>query len=160
MKRALLITLLALSCISASATGQINDIVLIDGETWEMPVSPLLSLKGKEYEMFKELLGNRNSVSTANYRGYVATWHVGRRGLYLDKVEVLQNNGTWEEVDMAKLKKVLKKHKDKGMIRAEWYSGQISIGKGAGPQNPDNPYAPSFAENWSLHLKKGKIKNM
>lgn len=160
MKKTILTALLVLACMAASATGQIHDKVIINGETWEMPVSPLLSLEGKEYDMFKELLGDRTFVSTANYRGYVATWHVGRRGLYLDKVEVLQNNGRWEEIDMAKLKKVLKKHKDKGMIRAEWYSGQINIGKGTGPQNPSDPYAPSFAEKWSLHLKKGKIKNL
>ena len=160
MKKSILTILLVLTCVAASATRQTHDKVIINGETWEMPTSPLLSLKGKEYEMFKELLGNRNVVSTANYRGYTATWHADGKGLYLDKVEVLKNNGTVEEIDMAKLKKALKKHKHKGMIRAEWYSGLIKIGKGTGPQDPSDPYAPSFAENWSLHLKKGRVKNL
>lgn len=160
MKRLILTALLALACLSASATGQIHDKVIIEGETWEMPSSPLLSLDAREYEAFQELLGERNFVSTANYRGYVATWHVGRKGLYLDKVEVMQSNGKMKEIGMKELMTILKKHKHKGMIRAEWITGLVKIGKGAGLVDPDNPHAPSFADNWTLQLKKGRVKNM
>lgn len=146
MKRTILTVLLVLSCIAASATRQVNDKVIIDGEKWEMPASPLLSLDSKEYQAFKELLGERDFVSSANIRGYVATWHATKKGLYLDKVEALQSNGQMQEVDMDKLMKVLKKHKHKGMIRAEWISGLVKINKGD--------------DNWTLQLKKGRIKNL
>lgn len=161
MKRTILTALiLTIVCTTSSATGQINDKVRINGETWEIPVSPLLSLEGDAYEMFHELLGERTMVSTANYRGYVATWHAGKRGLYLDKVEVMQNNGEMKDIDMTLLKKALKKYRDKGMIRAEWLSGEVNIGRGSGPRDPGNPYAPGFEENWTLILKKGRIKNL
>ena len=146
MTKAILTAILALSCIAAFSTEQIHDKVIVDGETWEMPASPLLSLESKEYEAFKELMGERNFVSTANYRGYVATWHATKKGLYLDKVEFLQSNGQMKEMDMNKLMKVLKKHKHKGMIRAEWVSGLVKIRKGN--------------DNWTLQLKKGRVKNL
>lgn len=146
MKKAILTALFVLSCIAVSATEQVNDKVIIEGEKWEIPASPLLSLDSKDYEAFKELMGERNFVSTANYRGYVATWHATKKGLYLDKVEVLQSNGQMKEMDMDKLMKVLKKHKHKGMIRAEWISGLVKIRKGD--------------DNWTLHLKKGRVKNL
>ena len=41
MKRIILSILLATACISASATEQINDKIIINGETWEAPASPL-----------------------------------------------------------------------------------------------------------------------
>lgn len=146
MKRTFLTAILALSCIAASATPQIHDKVIVEGQTWEIPASPLLSLDSGEYEAFKELVGERDFVSTANYRGYVATWHATKKGLYLDKVEVRQSNGQMTEVDMDQLMKVLKKHKHKGMIRAEWVTGLVKIVKGD--------------DRWTLHLKKGRVKNL
>lgn len=160
MKRTLLTALIALTCMTASATRQINDKVKIYGETWEIPASPLLSLDSETYAKFRTLLGEKEMVSSANQRGYVATWHVGKRGLYLDKVETMQSNGEMKEIDMTQLKKVLNKYKDKGMIRAEWYSGSIKIGKGFGDFDPSNPHTTSFAENWVLDMKKGKVKNL
>lgn len=146
MKKEILTAILALSWIAASSTEQVHDKVIVEGETWEMPASPLLSLDSKEYEAFNELMGERDFISTAVYRGYVATWHATKKGLYLDKVEVLQSNGQMKEMDMDKLMKVLKKHKHKGMIRAEWVSGLVKIRRGN--------------DNWTLQLKKGRVKNL
>lgn len=160
MKRTVLTVIMTLVCIASYATGQIHDKVMINGERWEIPVSPLLSLEGDAYEMFNGLLGERTVVSTANYRGYVATWNAEKKGLYLDKIEVMQSNGKMKEIDMALLKKALKRYRHKGRIRAEWITGEIKIGKGSGPVDPKNPYAPNFDENWTLSIKKGRIKNL
>ena len=47
MKRIILSILLATACISASATEQINDKIIINGETWEVLSSPIESLDGQ-----------------------------------------------------------------------------------------------------------------
>lgn len=157
MKRLFLIALMSLAFVTANATGQIHDKVVIDGETWEMPASPLSSLEGPAAEAFRTVIGERKVISTANQRGYVAYWKVERRNLILEKVEILQPNGKMKEADMAQLKKALKKYRHWGKIRAEWITGEVIIGKGSGKVDPARPHAPVFDKKKTISLKKGRI---
>ena len=149
MKRIIIAAFLALTSITVSATDQINDKVIINDEEWEMPLSPLLSLDGDAYDMFNGLLGERNFASTALLRGYRAYWHVGKRGLYLDKVEVLQSNGRMKEIEMPQLKKALKKYRDRGKIRAEWLTAEVTVMTRTGS-----------VQERILDIRKGLIKNL
>ena len=74
MKRIILSILLATACISASATEQINDKIIINGETWEALSSPIESLDGQTSKALEALRGEISFTSTANYRGYRAYW--------------------------------------------------------------------------------------
>lgn len=149
MKRIIIAAFLALISLTVSATDQVNDKVIINGEEWEMPLSPLLSLEGDAYDMFNELLGERTFVSTALYRGYIAYWHIGKRGLYLDKVEVLQRNGKMKEIEMPQLKKALKKYRDRGKIRAEWLTAEVTVLMRRGS-----------VQERRLDIRKGRIRNL
>lgn len=157
MKRIILSILLATACISASATEQINDKIVIDGHTWESPSSPLESLDPQTMQAFKALQGERNFTSTANYRGHIAYWHVKRGQLFLDRIEILQENGKYRSTDKKELKAVFRKYRSWGRIKAGWMTGTLNIGRGSGPRDSDNPFLPAFEENNVLTLKEGRI---
>ncbi len=158
MKKTLLTVILSMACLVAGATRQVYDKITINGESWEITVSPLLSLQGQAYDDFQKLLGKRNFISSANQRGYVAYWRVDRRNIYLEKVKVPLPNGENMEIDNGLLKKALKKYIRKGKIKARWLTGEVLVGKGSGPLDRNNPHAPSFEEEKMLTVKKGKIR--
>ncbi len=159
MKKTLITLLLSLFCLIANGTGQVHDKVIIKGERWEMPASPLLSLPEEAYKDFRELLGRRNYVSSANQKGYVAYWCIEKRSLYLDKVEVPLPNGKMMEINMDLIEDALKEYMHKDRIRVEWMKGRTTtIGRGSGPVDRRNPYAPSFEETRTLTFKKFKVR--
>lgn len=157
MKKTILTLMLCLSCLAAGATQQVNDKVTIDGEVWEMPYSPLEYLQPQLSDAFRALLGERNFINTSNYRGYIAYWYVKRGRLYLEKVEVPQESGEFKTIDEKELKKVFRKYRCCGKIKAGWITGKVTIGKGVGERNPERPFAPEFAEEKTLNVRKGKI---
>ncbi|MBQ2112737.1 MAG: hypothetical protein II194_05900 [Bacteroidales bacterium] len=157
MKRLVIIALFSIACFSAGATQQIHDKVIIDGETWELPLSPLQYLQPEMQDTFNALIGNRNFVSTANYRGYIAYWYVERNRLYLDRVEIPQMDGTRKTISYKDLKKVFRKFRRWGKIKAGWINGNLEVGYGLGRRDTSNPHISTFAKEESWVLKKGKI---
>lgn len=157
MKRIILSILLATACISASATEQINDKIIINGETWEVLSSPIESLDEQTSKALEALRGEISFTSTANYRGYIAYWYVKRGRLYLDRIEMLEPNGRYKAIEEDKLKSVFKKYRRWGKIKAGWMTGNLDVGYGSGSRDPENPFLPVFEENNVLTLKKGRI---
>lgn len=143
MRKLLLCMLFSMTCFLAGATEQLRDKVVVEGETWEMLSAPLSLLDEVTYDAFKEILGQRQVVSSANWRGYVAYWHIGRKGLYLDKVEVMQPGGKYKEADRKVLRKVMRKYRCLGKIKAKWLTGNVSIAQGQ--------------EKKTIVIKKGKV---
>ena len=157
MKKTILTLLLGIVCIAAGATQQINDKVLINGEEWEMTSSPLEYLQSKTADAFRALLGERDFFITSNYRGYIAYWYVDRDRLYLDRIEIPQMDGTYKTINRKVLKKVFRRYGCCSRIKAGWLTGNILIGKGIGPSDPQNPYLPAFEEKKTIVLKRGRI---
>lgn len=157
MKRLTLILLLSTVFFAAKATQQVNDEVIINGQTWELISSPMEYLQPETADAFKALLGERDFINTSNYRGYIAYWYVDRGRLYLDRVEVPQKNGESRILYFKDLKKVFRRYRCWGKIKAGWLTGNITAGHGIGQPDPSAPYKPAFAEEEYWVLKKGKI---
>lgn len=157
MKRLFLIALLSIASLAADATRQINDQVIVEGETWEIISSPLEFLQPEMKDAFNELLGKRHFISTSNYRGYIAYWYVERGRLFLDRVEVSQNNGEKKVLSGTELKKVFRKYRRFGKIKAGWITGNMAVGYGIGQRDAANPHIPAFEKEECWVLKKGKI---
>lgn len=157
MKRVFLIALLSIASFVAGATQQINDKVIFEGETWEITSFPIEYLQPEMKDAFTALLGERDFISTANYRGYIAYWYIKRGRLYLDRVEVPQSNGESKILSGKELKKVFRKYRSFGKIKAGWITGNIEVGYGIGQPDAANPHLPAFAKKETWVLKKGKI---
>ena len=157
MKRFILCLFFCLAYLYSGATGQMHDKITIEGESWDMFTSPLSLLDTKTAEAFKILVGNRTAISSANWRGYVAYWHIGKKGLFLDKVEVIRPGGKHQIVEAKALRKALRKYSCLGRIKARWLTGNIRIGKGAADPSPSAPHVLNHAEKRILVLKNGKV---
>ena len=157
MKKTILTLLLCIIGVAAGATQQINDKVTVNGAEWEITSSPMEYLQSQAMEAFNALLGERDFMSTANQRGYVAYWYVDRGRLYLDRVEVVQKDGGYKAIDSKELKKALRKYKSFGRIKAGWITGNLRVGYGIGERSADAPYLPAFEKEEFWVLRKGKI---
>lgn len=157
MKRLAIIAILCLISMTAGATRQKNDRIIIDGTTWELPATPLRSLDTETYSALKDIVGARKFISSANFRGFTAVWHIGKSNLYLDHIEIPQSDGSQRIIKGRQLKKVFRKYRHWGRIRAEWYSGQFLIGNGQDIPDPLRPHEPSFAEERTITVKDGRV---
>ncbi len=144
MRKIIFILLLCLTCEMGYATPQIHDRIVIGGEVWEIPVSPLTKLDADTYDAVMEVFGERVAVSSANRRGYVAYWRVEKRHIYLECLETSYSGGKPKVVDMAPVAAELKKYRHRGRIKAKWLTGEITIIK-----DPDS--------RQELKVKRGRI---
>ena len=86
--------LLLLLPLTACATGQIADDVMIDGEEWRLLASPL-SHNNSIYERVDSFLPKHKDRywGTANWSGFYGCWEIVDNCLYLKKIVV----NMWDE---------------------------------------------------------------
>ena len=84
MMKAFSVTLLALLLsLKVFATAQAPDILIYDGQVFDLYSNPLESLYANEKERPDFRLDAKGSISTGNWRGYVAIWEIAGDKLYL-----------------------------------------------------------------------------
>ena len=87
-KATLILSLFIISIIKVSATEQIPDLLIIENDTFYLKTFPLEQLRlKKKIKVAPFDYGDYGFVSTACYRGYVATWKVIDDKLMLIEVE-------------------------------------------------------------------------
>lgn len=119
-----LATLLFLVPAIAGATAQQADILLLDGKAEGIFTNPLESYLEKNEKLRFE------PTSSANWRGYVATFAIRDDGLWLEKVEVSRYVQEGEDY-----KRVVEDRLDtlfpgKKAVLADWYTGVLLIPRG------------------------------
>lgn len=157
MKRLAISVLICLISMTAGATRQKNDRIIIDGTTWELPATPLRSLDTETYRTLKDVIGTRKFISSANFRGFNAVWHIGKNNLYLDYIEIPQSDGSLRIIKGRQLKKIFRKYRHWGKIRAEWCNGEFLIGNGQDTPDPHRPHVPRFTEERTITVNDGRV---
>lgn len=120
MKRLIISILLSLLYFNCFGTKQQNDLIIYKGNEcqlyldWFFP-SPFQCY----YNQNENLKYPFSIISTANYRGHIATWEIENDVLYLTKIT--RNN---KEI---KLKKFFKDKIIKSKVKAEWFTGYLQI---------------------------------
>ena len=71
----------------ASATGQEGDVIMIDGERWNLLGKPI-DYDSVLYHRLLEVLPKDRSISTANWDGYRGYWSIKNNRLCLDHIEI------------------------------------------------------------------------
>jgi len=107
----------------AFGTSQANDILKYNGKTLRIPVFPLEDYgpiaKGKIKLEIKP-----NAISTAYYRGYVATWEIWEGKLYLIEIEGWIRE-SFDSHKQATLELLFPGKVKDGRVHASWFSGKI-----------------------------------
>ena len=124
----ILLVIVLFSCISAFATAQMGDKLVLDGKDYFIYTNPL--------EIYLEkhpgLLPKSTVVSTANWRGYVASWTVKDDRLLLTDVQIQQAKKTVKKDDFETewVSVMAKMFPDQKEVVADWFRGNIIVPNG------------------------------
>lgn len=156
--RKLLIAAIILSFLPAvvSATAQAPDVIEYDGKKYNLFTNPLESYF-KEDERPKFHIGP-GSMSSGNWRGYVATWKIEDGTLYLVGLD------SWickdlrpENCKRADLRELFgEKYRD-GKVKADWFTGDLRIPEGEQIQYVHMGYGSVYEREIILGVAAGKI---
>ena len=126
-------------------TIQAGDILSYNGEKTTIatePLKPYLETRSDVSFIFK---------STALVRGYIGTWKIKNKKLYLvSLVGFIENN---DKVDLKYL------FPNKTEVFADWFSGDIRIPEGDLLQKINTGYASFFARDRVLNFHKGLLNS-
>jgi len=88
MQRFLLsILLLMLITSAAFATAQAPDVLIYNGKTYDLFSNPLEDFYGEDESKRPKFWVAPDTMSSGNWRGYVATWEIIDDKLYLSKID-------------------------------------------------------------------------
>jgi len=123
-------------------TAQAGDTLIFEGESYTIASEPLyehLEQKGIEF----------TSMSTACWRGYIATWEIKKEKLFLAELEAYV--GHYSEVDLDYL------FPGKKEVFAEWFTGDIIVPHGKMLQYFHAGYESIYEKEMYLTFKNGVL---
>ena len=139
----------------AAATAQEPDVLLLDGKREALHTNPLAAW----LEQHPQALPRSEVMSSANWRGYVATWEVAGDRLLLRKVEVAtigpddaDGDPTYVGKDVAP-----QMFAQSPEIVATWYSGALVIPQGELVNYVHMGYGSDYERYVVLSIKAGRV---
>ena len=139
----------------AIATAQEPDLLLLDGQQESLHTNPLSAWLKRH----PQALSGVEARSSANWRGYVATWEVAGDKLLLRRVEVVteiaeddEGDDEWRTEDIAP-----KLFPDTDPIVATWYSGALVVPRGKLVNYVHMGYGSDFERYVVLVVREGKV---
>lgn len=149
----ILLAILALSIApAAQATAQAPDVLIVDGKEFALNTNPLESqLEQKQWKPPEEAM-----VSTANWRGYIATWEVKEDKLFLKEVTILVKD---PKSDEEYRRKVITGDLYPGVpeVHAAWYTGALVVPDGKMTEYVHMGYGSSFDHYQIFRVRAGQV---
>jgi hypothetical protein len=155
MAKLFLLTAIACGSILVFATAQQGDMLLLDGKKYSIYTNPLAPY----LEANPGKLPKSDVISTALWRGYVATWEVKDDHLLLIDVSILKSvskNG--EKETSTELSSVMSKmFPNEKTVAASWFSGHVIIPDGKLVQYVHMGYGSTYEKYIVLRIEKGAV---
>ncbi len=133
----------------ALTTAQHPDYLVYQGETFPMFSNPLESFFDEKNPRPNHLFP---FLSTACWRGYIATWKIEDRQLYLIKLRDCAPTSEAQEIPLSSVFPG-----QKGPIKADWYSGTLQIPQGKQLLYVHMGYGSVYEKELSLTIESGKV---
>lgn len=162
-KRLFACAFLFVMALCASATGQEGDVIMIDGERWNLLGKPI-DHDSVLYHHLLEVLPKDRSISTANWDGYRGYWSIKNNRLCLDHIEIElydkdKKHSHVENIPEADMRKVFGKYYQQKEIVASWFTAEIRAAKGNTLYYVHSEYIRNLEYEQLLTIKQGKITN-
>lgn len=138
--------------LSAFATAQFPDKIIYNGKEYKLHTNPM-----EEYfQKYPEKRPKKASISTALWRGYVATFEVRNGQVYLKDIQIevydtTSLNYIWQSV----LKDVFPEQKE---IKIDWLTGILVIPHGKMVNYVHMGYGSTYKKYILLEIDKGDLK--
>ena len=140
---------------SVSATAQTPDKLLIEGKEYRLntnPLQPYLAKLGDKAPKFE-------AISSALWRGYVATWELSGGKLYLIKVEVSRPDPASPQDEEIAVDALSELFPGQARVLADWYSGALIVPKGEIVDYVHMGYASTYERYVVSVVKNGLEKD-
>ena len=162
-KRLFACAFLFVMALCASATGQEGDVIMIDGEWWNLLGKPIDS-DSALYHRLKAVLPKDRSISTANWDGYRGYWNIKDNRLCLDHIEIElydkdKKRSHVENIPEADIRRVFGKYYQQKEIVATWFTAEIRAAKGNTLYYVHSGYYRNLEYEQLLTIKQGKVTN-
>lgn len=149
-----LVVMLFLSLVLAGrvgATAQIPDSIIIDGKEYALNTNPLeVYLQGR-----KDFIPENASRSTANWRGYVATWKISNGKLALTRMDIRLYDKVSRKHSSRNIQSTL--FPNQSSVVASWYSGALIIPDGRMTNYVHMGYGSTYDHYRIYRIDKGQV---
>lgn len=150
--RFLLITFsccLGLEIQQAGATGQVGEIIIIDGQKRQMLASPIEYNHKLSSALSKYLPADQ--FCTGCWRGYIGEWEIRDNILYLNRIL------NFETRKAINFHRTFNAYKVKGKTKTSWFSGEIRVTRGAMVKYYHGGFQRYFEHETVYTIEKGQI---
>jgi len=134
----------------ALVTGQAADIIFYEGQKRALYSNPLEDYYRDERKRPNFMI-EPNTVSSDNWRGYIATWEIKDNTLYMTNIE------SWIGRRRATLESLFGSKCRNGRVEAAWFSGDLRIPDGKQLQYVHMGYGSVYERDIILTVEAGKI---
>jgi hypothetical protein len=159
MRKALIFVFaLALSHTVAFATAQAPDVLLYDNKVYDLYANPLETFY-KDEASRPRFQVQPGTISSGNWRGYVAIWEIEGDTLFLKGIDswVCDPTSSDESCRKADLKELFGQQFRAGKVEATWFSGELRIPDGKMLQYVHMGYGTIYERDIILTLQSGKV---
>ena len=160
VRKILLFHLLCFCCLlSAKATGQIPDLIIIGKDTLMLQTCPIEHDSILRNQVSEHL--SKEGLSTACWRGYQALWKIEGDKLILKKIEdsksLFAYPDTVPEVTVD-LNDIFNQYQDKeGRVIASWFSGELKVVSGEQIYYVHMGFERDYENETDYQVEQGKI---
>lgn len=136
----------------AKATAQVSDVLIVDGQEFALNTNPLeAQLEQKKWRPPEEAIR-----STANWRGYVATWEVKGDKFFLRNVSIRVSDP--KDVREETRKDIIGElYPGASEVFADWYTGALIVPDGKMTRYVHMGYGSSYDHYQLFRVRAGQI---
>lgn len=142
----------------ALGTSQHPDVLILDGKTYDLYSNPLEAFYGDDWK--PAFWDAPNSVSSGNWRGYVATWEMINDKLYLSKINSWFCNRrirTKSGCRRVMLRDLFGAKVIDGRVAATWFSDELCLPDGKELEYVHMGYGSIYERDIIFDVDAGKI---
>ncbi|RYG14341.1 MAG: hypothetical protein EON92_02440 [Burkholderiales bacterium] len=136
----------------ARATAQASDLLIVEGKEFALNTNPLESqLEKREWKRPEEAV-----ISSANWRGYIATWEIKEDKLFLKDATILVSDP--KDKDEYVSKSITEDlYPGASEVFADWYTGALIVPDGKMTRYVHMGYGSSFDHYQVFRVQAGKV---
>lgn len=136
----------------ARATAQASDLLIVEGKEFALNTNPLESqLEKRKWKRPEEAV-----ISSANWRGYIATWEIKDEKLFLKNATILVSDPKDEDEYVSKsITQDL--YPGASEVFADWYTGALIVPDGKMTRYVHMGYGSSFDHYQVFRVQAGKV---
>lgn len=134
-------------------TAQVPDIIKFKGKEFALNSTPLELY----FEKFPEKRPTSDVMSTANWRGYIATFEISENELRIADIEIIINDKS-DPSNTYKQKSVFRDLFPKNSeTKLDWYNGILILPYGKLRNYVHMGFASTYSKYWLLEIKNGVL---